>query len=161
VAIEAERVNYERLRWNLDANNASQVTAVNVGVSSVEEERALAINTSGNRGGTSLASAGGGSVTVHCRPLGDILVGVDVARVDGMKLDIEGEEPAVLERYLGDTPRDMHPRWMILEAQGHAAPESDRTLLALLTRHGYRLRSRHFGNALNWIVERDALSKQP
>jgi hypothetical protein len=44
---------------------------------------------------------------------------------------------------------------MIVEGQGESGGAADSELLALLARHGYTVRSQHFGNALNWVLARD------
>jgi len=154
VAIEPDPVSYERLRWHVIANGSHQVMTVNLGVSDREEQRELAIQVHGNRGGSSFRTASDVVERVACRPLAAILDDLDVQRVTGMKLDIEGFERRVLDRFFADAPPDLRPEFMIVEGQGRSSGSGDAALLHLLGRNGYRLRSSHVGNALNWVLVR-------
>lgn len=156
VAIEPDPVSYERLAWHVRTNRTGQVRTVNAAVSDRDEERDLAIQARGNRGGSSLGATSDVVERVVCRPLGAILDELGVDRITGMKLDIEGHEATVLGRFFADTgagsPR--RPEFMIVEGQGAGAADDE--LLALLAANGYRVKSTHTGNALNWVVVRSS-----
>lgn len=154
IAIEPQSASFARLTWNLAANSIDCATAIRLGVSDVSGVRALSVNEKRNRGGSSFSVAGERVEEVDCRPLLDIIRAHDLRRVAGMKLDVEGDEQRVLERFLSDAPVELLPRFLVVEGRGRDDPAADVRLLALLRHHGYRLRSSHFGNALNYIVVR-------
>ncbi|HET8712395.1 MAG TPA: FkbM family methyltransferase [Gemmatimonadales bacterium] len=132
VAIEASPFTYRTLERNVRLNDAP-VIALQCGVSDRNETLALHLQERGNRGGNSfVAREGQGStVAVPCRPLLDILRQVGVARVDGMKIDVEGFEDKVLRHFFTHAPRALWPRFIITEFYGG-------THLELLAGLGYR-----------------------
>ena len=67
VSIEPDPVSYERLLWHVSANQAHQVRSVNLAVSDRDEQRDLAINVHGNRGGSSFGSTSETVVRSQCR----------------------------------------------------------------------------------------------
>ena len=156
IAIEPDPVSYERLAWHVGRNGTRQVRTVDVAVSDRDEDRDLAIQARGNRGGSSLLAISEVVERVACRPLTAILDELGVDRVTGMKLDIEGHEHTVLGRFFADTgaASSRRPEFMIVEAQGPGAGSADDELRELLAANGYRMRSTHVGNALNWVCVR-------
>jgi FkbM family methyltransferase len=153
VAIEPEALSFERLVWNIEANNLVGVKPVNTGVSGSKERRRLGVNLHGNRGGSSFAHMSERGQEVLCVPLLDVLRNAGVSHVTGMKLDIEGDEFRVLSRYLREADPQMLPGFVIVEFHQNGRAENP---LELLGRYDYRVRSRHVGNDINWILTRDS-----
>ena len=154
VAIEPETLSFERLVWNIAANDLGSVKPVKKGVSDARERRRLGVDVRGNRGGSSFARSSERGQEVFCEPLLDVLREAGVAKVTGMKLDIEGDEYRVLSRYLREADSNMLPSFLIIEfhGNGHGGGENP---LELLAQYEYRVRSRHVGNDVNWILVRD------
>ena len=65
----------------------------------------------------------------------DLLLEAGVAKVDAMKIDIEGFEVPVLEAFYQTAPRALWPRVVIGEIVG----DGGEPLKKLLISHGYRL----------------------
>lgn len=154
IAIEPQASTFDRLRWNISANHLPQVTPVRIGVSDRCERRLLGLNLEGNLGGSSFGEADRDTEEVQCEPLLMVLEKLGVTSVAGLKLDIEGDELRVLQPFLESAGGDLLPRFVIVEDELGAA-EADNPLLDLLGDYGFRPRSKHFGNALNWVLERD------
>jgi FkbM family methyltransferase len=138
LAIEADPRNHERLSDNVGRNPALHVETVCVAVSDVEGTALLAQNTTGNRGGNSLLAEGDAAIEVPCRTLASILAEREIARIDGMKLDIEGMEFRVLRRYFDDVPRERRPRIIVYEHQPDWIQRAGGDASALLKEAGYR-----------------------
>jgi FkbM family methyltransferase len=138
IAIEADPRNHERLAGNVRRNPALAVETVCVAVSDDDGSARLVLNTTGNRSGNSMLGGGGEAIEVLCRPLADVLSGLGVDRVDGMKLDIEGMEYRVLRRYLADVPALRRPRIIALEHQTQWVEAAGGDAIALLHEAGYR-----------------------
>jgi FkbM family methyltransferase len=136
LAIEADPGNYNYLRLNFDLNKLLHATALNVGVSDEDSVLRLYLNTNGNRGGHTFLPGihrdSRETVDVQCRTLAEILSESKLARVDFMKMDIEGFEPRVLRRFLDDIPLDslLWPRHLLTEFFSDAAARDVRDLLA-------------------------------
>lgn len=144
VAFEADPVNASLLRANVlrNAGPAAIVTVVEAGVSDHDETLRLGLNTTGNRSGNSFLAEGSEGVEVRCRPLGELLEDARVERVDAMKMDIEGFEHRVLERFFDDAAEGLWPRMLILEYQPQWDERAGGSSLGLALARGYRERIR-------------------
>lgn len=153
VAIEADPHSYRRLVRNVERNGFRNVDTLRAGASDRHENVPLFVNMSGNRGGSTFLPDGsavpGAGIEVSCRPLLSILTGVGVARVDGMKLDIEGMEYRVLKRYLAEAPPEMVPRFLVVEYQPGWVERAGGDAIALLESYGYRTKRR---TRLNYLM---------
>ena len=177
LAIEAHPETAARLRENLALNSAFNVACAEVGLSDRNETLRLGFNPKGrlgtddvrlggpavrkrlylrwsNVGASSFLPLGrSGTVDVDCAPLLDVLQRHGFDRIDGLKLDIEGFEFRVLQRFFADADPSCHPSFVIIEE--HLSEEYRRLAsgdaVALLRTHGYVERSR---SQYNCIMER-------
>ena len=130
-----------KLRFNLRANGAeAEVVEAAVGPPGADgAEMELWSDGGGNVGGTSLLPAATShakaSVRVPVRPLLDMLAERGVARVDALKIDVEGFEDRALAPFLADAPEAMWPRAILLEHEHSGFWEAD--LAAMLAERGY------------------------
>jgi hypothetical protein len=125
-----------------------------VGVSDKKETLHLRLNPVGNSGGHSfLAEVHAGQspeeVEVECRPLAALLEEAVHARVDFMKLDIEGFEPRVLTRFFADVPASsvLRPQYILTELFDGGA-RGPGTLWDIIVSAGYEFSKRKDYNAL-------------
>ena len=98
LAIEPGPYAYRRLQETVERNRLEQVTTLPIAVGAEAGRLPLYIppENSGNYSPTMLPSEGGTPVETEVRTLDDLLEEHGVERVDLLKLDVEGFEPAVL-----------------------------------------------------------------
>jgi FkbM family methyltransferase len=148
VAFEPFPDAHDRLRFNIESTRRGRgdwprVDVARLGVADSEGTRELTVD-AGNLGGNSLAAgaarysrAGAGMrVTIECRPLLAALIGLRIARVDALKIDIEGAEDLALCPFLAHAPRALLPRRIVLE---NSDALWKRDLRAALAGRGYGL----------------------
>lgn len=138
VAIDPNGIVLDRLAFNVAANGLANVRTVHAAVGDADGEAEFALEEV-NMGGSSLrldrkARGGKTILTVPVRTLAGIVAEAGLARVDAIKIDVEGYEDRVLLPYLASTPEALHPGAIILEAS-LTSWETD--LLAGLSRYGY------------------------
>jgi len=149
IAFEPYPPAHRRLSFNLEATRAAradwpQVQALDIGISEREQTLELRID-AGNLGGGSIAAgrfskAGSAeAVTIRCRPLLDVLDDLNVARIDVLKIDVEGAEDLALVPFLAQSSPERLPRRMIVE-NSDALWKLD--LRAALAARGYRATTR-------------------
>lgn len=149
IAFEPDPELYQGLRFNLQENGFDNVTVLPLAVGTEVGTLELHVSLE-NRGQNSLIRPEEGtyqSRTVAVRPLAALLDEQDVERVDAMKIDIEGMEPAVLERFLGEAPRAVWPRLLICERKD---TDEHRALVDRLEAAGYRVVQR---TRMNLVAE--------
>jgi FkbM family methyltransferase len=98
VAIEPLRASFERLRRNVELNEACNVRALNVAALDRPTELVLWAHPR-NPGATVIESPGPEfrrEPSVQARPLTEILEAAEIARVRVIKIDVEGSEAAVV-----------------------------------------------------------------
>ena len=155
IAVEPDPEMRRRLAFNLRSNSADNVEICPVALSDADGEGELLINPS-QRGENTLAHdearRAGGERVVHRVPL-RTLVGLlaerGVERVDALKIDIEGHEPAVLGHFFAHAPRTLWPRLAITEYK----PSTAAAIETLFASCGYR---RVLSNGLNLAFRREA-----
>ena len=135
VAIEPDPVNAARLRCNLAASGAQDVHHAAVALSDVAGEVSFVSGGLDNRGE---ARIGAGDLTLPSRPLLDVVREAGLARIDAMKMDIEGHEIPVLTAFFADAPVDLHPKLVIMET----GREAGGPLPDLMARQGYVVEAR-------------------
>lgn len=144
LAIEPQQAIYERLVFNIRQNGFATVKAIACAVSDVEGEATLFLDPR-NRGQASLrvvnSDASAQQERVAARPLAEILSDEGFARIDAMKIDVEGAEDLALETFLRDAPRRLLPRLLLVDAG--ALREA---LAAALAAAGYRETARSRAN---------------
>jgi len=157
LAIEADPLTAMDLRHNIALNEATSVSVLEVCVSDRVETRRLAARAATNRSSASLLFDSPDAVAVQCRPLFDLLRDQGIVRIDGAKLDIEGAEHAVLERFFEDAPESLWPGFLVTEFYDSLVPAAGGNVLALLLSRGYTRRARH---DTNYIFERTPSSSR-
>lgn len=140
LAIEPEPGTLVRLRANLAASGADDVAVAPVALAA-EESRAHIAVTGDNRGEATLGETGN---EVTTRPLLDVVREGGFARIDALKMDIEGREAPVLEAFFATAPSALWPAMVLLEAPRGEATEA----LALLIYRGYLVTRRTRLNAI-------------
>lgn len=140
LAIEPSPAVLSRLRTNIALSGAEDVSVAPVALAAAEGTAHLA-EVADNLGETALGAAG---VEVRTTPLLDLLEAQGFARVDALKLDIEGHEAPVLKQFFETAPKALWPALVILEAQRGAETPA----LALLRSQGYELVERTKLNAI-------------
>jgi hypothetical protein len=74
------------------------------------------------------------SAVVPCRTLLKVVTEDGLAKIDALKIDVEGAEDLVLVPFLRDAPRALWPRLILIE-DTRGLWQTD--LFALLEQHGY------------------------
>jgi FkbM family methyltransferase len=138
LAIEANPIYANRLRFNVAANAFSDVTVVNAAAGGETGTGAYYPDAE------SLVASKGESFEVPVKTLHDMVVDAGFDRIDAMKMDIEGFEDRVLPPFFDTAPRSLWPRLMILEAWTPA-------IRNLCIARGYRVRMDEPG--MNTIFE--------
>lgn len=120
LAVEAEPENFRRLQQNCRLNGLTNCLLVNLAVSDQAGVLSFTVNTR-NRGENSLRlTQPDGSqfqkIEVQAETLLKLLVKHGFARVDVLKMDIEGHEERVLETFLAEAPQILWPRFLIVES---------------------------------------------
>ncbi len=117
LAIEPERENLRRLRFNIDANPGLPIRVLPHAVGEVAGRLELELHP-GDRGGTrtrTLDASIGTGIEVECKPLADVLAQEKVQAIDALKIDVEGMEDRVLMPFFRSAPRSLWPRFVIAE----------------------------------------------
>lgn len=140
LAVEANPIYANRLKFNVAANNLRDVSVVNAAAGA-------AAGTASYYPDAESMVGTGASFEVPVRTLYDMIVAAGFARVDAMKVDIEGFEDRVLPPFFDTAPRSLWPRLLILEAWTGAIRD-------LCVARGYRVRMEEPG--MNTIFELDA-----
>lgn len=152
LAVEPDPELRARLRLNLYENGMTHVRVVAAAVGPTEGRSWIAIDPD-NRGENVLVTeapdgpgTGGSATTVEVRvvPLPELLDEEGLTRVDALKIDVEGLEPAILEDFLDRAPDRLLPQLLLTELP---SPPEGRRLLARLEDRGYRLELRTRLNA--------------
>ena len=134
VAIEPDPENLRRLRFNLAASGADEITVADCALSDTDAEIRLS-SAGSNRGEIAVSDVAPSDegTSVAARPLLDVMRDVGLDRIDALKMDVEGMEDRVLGAFFRDAPAHLVPRMMILEARhGERTPA-----LALALENGY------------------------
>jgi FkbM family methyltransferase len=116
IAIEPHPVARGRLTFNRTASNASQVRVVAAAAGPSDGE--LLIETDNdNLGASHIANgiASAGAISVPALTLERILGEAGVAKVDALKIDVEGFEDRVLTIFFAQAPQTLWPRGVVIE----------------------------------------------
>lgn len=144
VAVEPDTENRRRLAFNLDASRAAAVTVLDCALGAHEGE--IRISQAGSNRGEVHVGGDADGVTVTMRPLHAALQDAGVSRVDALKIDIEGHEEPVLDRFFTESPRNLWPDMILIETRHDAA--TDKGAVGLCLAHGYRLARQMRQNAV-------------
>ena len=136
LAIEPDPTNGARLRCNLDASGADDVAIAPVALSATAGRIQLISVGLANRGEVRLADAGAkNAIDVEAKPLLDVVRAAGLARIDAMKVDIEGQEAQALDPFFQAAPKALRPKLLIVETSRDGRP----ALIDLLKSHGYKV----------------------
>ena len=158
LAIEPQPVIFDRLCQNIRQNPGSGVKAIACAVADRDGMVTLFLDTE-NRGETGIhytspRHRAGGSVSVPAKTLLTLCQDEGLARIDAIKVDVEGAEDLVLEPFFQNAPRGLLPKLIIVENGGHRWQVD---MPALMASNGYRLRAE---TRLNLVYEMaDAASR--
>ena len=148
LAVEPERENLRRLRFNIDANPGLPIRVLALALGEREGSVALEVHPS-DRGGTRTRplpdSAKASGIVVECKTLAQVLAQENVQRIDALKIDVEGAEDAILLPFFQAAPKSLWPRLLIVE-DTHELWRAD--LFAELQARGYSVTARSKLNAM-------------
>ena len=116
IAIEPHPVTHARLAFNHAASGYTQVRLVQAACGAEDGE--LLIETDGDNLGASHivpGDASGKAIRVPSRRLSRILEEASVARVDALKIDVEGYEDRALIPFFKQAPQALWPRAVVIE----------------------------------------------
>ena len=139
IAVEASAQNVSALHQSIAANGFTNIKVAPVAVS--DHAGLVSFVHDGAWGRITNDSLGGPLVEVRALPLPSILEELGVARVDAMKMDVEGAEPAVIAGMRTLARRSDAPM-IVFENNPHTlriAGSSANDLLHALARAGYQL----------------------
>ena len=132
VAIDANAAMVERLTFNADASGIGQIAAVHAAVGGSEGRVDLHIRKD-DVAIVRVEESDSGSIPMY--PLATILRDLGIAKVDALKIDIEGYEDAALVPYLDEAEDAMRPERIVIE---HPRSGDDYSgCAAAFERHGY------------------------
>ena len=150
IAIEPNPVLVERFRFNLksayDNGRVAEdvsVTMIPVALSDHEGEAVLAAH--GGEGGSRLGSSPSGQ-RVRVRTLLTLLREQNIARIDLMKIDVEGHEDRILPGFFAAAPESLWPRALIIEHLSRDTWSID--CIDDCLAHGYRVATKLRGNTI-------------
>jgi len=147
IAIEPHPVTQARLAFNRAASGYGQVRLVRAAAGACDGE--LLIETDGGNLAASRIVAGnasGRAIRVPSLRLQRILEEAGVARVDALKIDVEGYEDRVLAGFLREAPPALWPKAVVIEHLAKRQWQDD--CLADLAARGYAISGRTHSNTL-------------
>jgi FkbM family methyltransferase len=150
LAVEPQPEIFERLVANIRFNPFGTVKAVACAVADKAGELTMFLDprNSGESSVKIVGSSQARTVKVPAKTLLEIVTEEGFDRLDAVKLDVEGAEDLILEPYLRDAPKALHPDLLIVE-DGTGQWQVD--LPKLVESHGYRLLRK---TRLNFVYER-------
>jgi FkbM family methyltransferase len=137
IAVEPQPEIFDRLVFNIGINPFGTIKAMDIAVADRDGELILFLDPN-NKGEASVKIVNAdhaGKVKVSARPLLAILTDEGFAHVDALKLDVEGAEDIILQRFFADAPDTLWPKLIIIE-RGNTRWNMD--LIGLLNQQGYR-----------------------
>lgn len=118
LALEPNPITFEWLKTNISINGLKNgIVALPIGVADQPGEFSLTYHP-GNSGSASIVVPGGKvavSMTCYCDTLLSVLRQQKIQKVDVMKIDIEGAEPLVMNKFFSEVPDELLPGMIIIE----------------------------------------------
>jgi len=145
IAIEPHPVTHARLAFNRRASDLAQVTLVAAAAGDSDGE--LLIETDGDNLGAShvvTGQASANAIRVPSRRLQGILGEAGLARIDALKIDVEGFEDRVLIGFFATAPQALWPRAVVIEHLSRAEWRAD--CIADMRQRGYSQRGQTRSN---------------
>lgn len=139
-----------RIRFNLASNEIRSLHLNPIALSDQCGTARLLIGAK-NRGTNRLQTGASDGVSVEMMPLADFVARHGLARIDAMKIDVEGHEDKILGHFFAHAPPALHPRLLICETldKGHG----DDPLRNLIERAGYHPLAR---GRMNTVFQKDS-----
>lgn len=149
LAVEPQPAVFDRLVYNIRQNPFGTIKAIACAVADKSGELTLFLDTrnSGESSVKIVGSGGSQAIRVPATTLLQLVTQEGFARIDAIKLDVEGAEDIILEPFFRDAPVTLFPALVILE-RGGGQWQID--LPTLLETHGYGLRLK---TRLNLVYE--------
>ena len=150
LAVEPQPDVFDRLTYNIAQNPFGTIKAVACAIADKAGELTLFVDPR-NRGESSLKIVGtneSAQIRVPAVTLLGLAESEGITRIDAIKLDVEGAEDLILEPFLREAPKSLHPVLILVE---NGTDQWQIDLSALLEGHGYR---RIATTRLNLIFER-------
>jgi FkbM family methyltransferase len=146
IAFEPQPEALRRLKANLSFNYIEAPVSV-IEAAAWDEDTILSFqpDRSNLGGGSAVLDHGGAALTVPARAVASVLAEAGVAKVDMLKIDVEGAEDRVLAGLLAQAPPSLHPRWLIVENGGG---RWSLDLPRILADHGYAPVAHHRMNTI-------------
>jgi FkbM family methyltransferase len=147
IAIEPHPVIHGRLAFNRAASGFAQVRLVAAAAGDCDGE--VTIETDGGNLGASHVVTGNASTDafkVPCFTLQRILRDAGAARIDALKIDVEGFEDRVLTGFFAQAPQTLWPRAVVIEHLSRGEWQND--CIADMIARGYREAGRTRSNTL-------------
>lgn len=139
IAVEPNPPVLGRLRYNLSINGLEEKTTVlplGIGTEGTAQLYFSARSLDCASLLKNLVAEGARSVPVSVRPLLDVLLDLQIERIGGLKIDIEGTEDRALKPFFRDAPKTLWPDCIVIEHANRAAWETD--IIASLLDSGYK-----------------------
>lgn len=151
IALEPQPKVLERLRTNAALNPELPIKIIPVAAGASLAKMRMSISAS-NDGEGSLARTeqSGGFIEVDVVPLNDILAQNGIAKINALKIDVEGFEETVLLPFFENAPSTLWPKMIILE-RGDGEWKTD--LKGYLLGLGYFLKAT---TRMNYVLELEA-----
>lgn len=135
LAVEPQPGVIEKLRVNIAFNPELDVTLAPIALAGHRGVVALTMPAN-NEGEASIAGGVAGAVVdIACDTLENLLVDQGIARVDVLKIDVEGAEDLVLGPFFDHAPRQLLPTILVME---HLSGRWRRDIAGAATSLGYR-----------------------
>lgn len=140
LAFEPDPGMARQLRWNVVANGAERrIAVVEAAVAAKPGKADLMFGRRDLSEGHLTADAGQGDVTVRVVALAAAVREAELARIDCLKVDVEGLEAEVLKPFFAAAPSRLRPRTLIVELGWAHEDDSRAELESWLVAQGYRL----------------------
>ena len=145
VAIEPDPYNADRLKKNIAINNFQNIQVCEYAISDNNGIGILNRNVSKNRGGSSLLISQlpwqkiEVTEEVTCKTLYSVIYENNIKKISVIKLDIEGYEYPVLNKFFEEADECLYPKAFIVEAFGSTIKLVGGSPLELLINRGYKL----------------------
>lgn len=151
IAVEPQDEMRRRLAYNARTNGLDNIEISGVALADYEGESVMRL-VGDNRGGTQLVAGQAGSAShahaLRVTMLATLLAEMRVAKLDVMKIDVEGGELAILAPFFANVARERWPDLIIMERPAINKVEASRDALSLACSRGYRVETETHANAV-------------
>jgi FkbM family methyltransferase len=152
LAIEPQPTAFERLTFNIAQNGFGNMKAIACAIADMDGEVTLFIDPH-NQGQASIkmvavAQDESARVRVQAKTLLTLLREERIDHIDALKLDVVGAEDLILEPFLNEAPRGLHPQLIVVE---RSAGRWHLDVAEFLIVRGYEL---DFETKLNFVFRR-------